>query len=97
MDYAVVASSILGTTNLNIDAIKTGSYSIRGQVKEIGNNIPCRVRLFEKNTGRLIADIETDEDGDYVFTNLIKTRFFVVAHHPASIYNAVIQDNVVPK
>ena len=70
---------------------------IKGQVKELGNNIPCRVRLFEKSTGRLIADIETDEDGNYVFTNLIKTKFFVVAHHPTSQFNAVIQDNVVPK
>ena len=71
--------------------------SIMGQVKELGNNIPCRVRLFEKTSGRLIADVATDEIGNYAFPNLIKTRFFVVAHHPASQFNAVIQDNVVPK
>ena len=97
MDYAVVASSIVGTKNRNIDAIKTGSYSISGKVKELGNNIPCRVRLFEKNTGRLIADVATDEVGNYKFLNLIKTKFFIVAHHPLNQYNAVIQDNVVPK
>ena len=70
---------------------------IKGQVKELGNNIPCRVRLFEKSTGRLIADVATDEVGNYEFLNLIKTKFFVVAHHPTSQFNAVIQDNVVPK
>ena len=70
---------------------------IKGQVKELGNNIPCRVRLFEKSTGRLIADVATDEVGNYEFLNLMKTRFFIVAHHPASQFNAVIQDNVVPK
>ena len=70
---------------------------IKGQVKELGNNIPCRVRLFEKSTGRLIADVATDEVGNYAFLNLIKTKFFVVAHHPLNQYNAVIQDNVVPR
>ena len=70
---------------------------IKGQVKELGNNIPCRVRLFEKSTGRLIADVATDEVGNYKFLNLMKVRFFIVAHHPENQYNAVIQDNVVPK
>lgn len=96
-EYVVVSSGIVGVRNPNNDPIENGDYSIKGQVKELGNNIPCRVRLFEKNTGRLIADVETDEVGNYKFLNLIKTKFFVVAHHPASIYNAVIQDNVVPK
>lgn len=95
--YAVVSSSIVGVRNLNNDPIENGGYSIKGQVKELGNNIPCRVRLFEKSTGRLIADVATDEAGNYKFLNLIKTKFFVVAHHPASQFNAVIQDNVVPK
>ena len=70
---------------------------IKGQVKELGNNIPCRVRLFEKSTGRLIADVATDEVGNYEFLNLIKTKFFVVAHHPTSQFNAVIQDNIIPE
>lgn len=64
---------------------------------ELGDNIPCRVRLFEKSTGRLIEDVATDNSGHYEFDHLAKTRFFIVAHHPASQYNAVIQDNVVPK
>lgn len=72
-------------------------YSIKGQIKEGGISIPCRVRLFEKLSGRLVFDVETDENGFYVFNHLNKTRFFLVAHHPASQFNAVIQDNVVPK
>lgn len=96
-DYAVVSSSIVGVGNPNIDPIGNGDYSIKGQVKELGNNIPCRVRLFEKNTGRFIADVLTDEVGNYEFVNLIKTKFFIVAHHPENQYNAVIQDNVIPK
>lgn len=96
-EYAVVSSGIVGVRNPNNDPIGNGGYSIKGQVKELGNNIPCRVRLFEKSTGRLIADVATDEVGNYKFINLMKARFFVVAHHPENQYNAVIQDNVVPK
>lgn len=70
---------------------------IKGSVSELNIPIPCRVRLFEKLSGRLIADKLTDENGFYEFDHLTKTKFFIVAHHPASQFNAVIQDNVVPK
>lgn len=72
-------------------------FLIKGAVTEVNFPIPCRVRLFEKLTGRLIADVATDALGHYEFSNLAKVKFFIVAHHPASQYNAVIQDNVVPK
>ena len=71
--------------------------SIKGQVRETGIPMPCRVRIFEKLSGRLVADILTDSNGFYEFDHLTKTKFFIVAHHPASQFNAVIQDNVVPK
>ncbi|TCB17313.1 carboxypeptidase regulatory-like domain-containing protein [Acinetobacter sp. ANC 5045] len=71
--------------------------SIKGQIKEGGNNIPCRVRLFNKLTGRIVRDITTDQHGNYEFDHLLHSIFFVVAHHPSSKFNAVIQDNVVPK
>ena len=96
-EYAVVRGGIVGVRNPGNDSINNGDYSIKGQVKELGNNIPCRVRLFEKSTGRLIADVATDEVGNYKFLNLIKTKFFIVAHHPQNQYNAVIQDNIIPE
>lgn len=94
----LVNLSVTGAINSTSDAIYTldKGISIKGQVKALGIAIPCRVRLFEKLTGRLIADIATDNSGFYEFNHLVKARFFVVAHHPASQYNAVIQDNVVP-
>lgn len=70
---------------------------IKGQVRLQGVRTPCRVRLYEKLSGRLIADIATDAQGNYEFKNLTELPFFIVAHHPASQFNAVIQDNVVPK
>ena len=71
--------------------------SIKGRVSEKNTPIPCRVRLFEKLSGRLIADVLTDNTGYYAFDHLTETKFFIVAHHPQNQYNAVIQDNVVPK
>ena len=71
--------------------------AIKGQVKELNIPFPCRLRLFERISGRLISEVMTDQSGNYVFNHLTTNKFFVVAHHPASQYNAVIQDNVVPK
>ncbi|OTG87204.1 hypothetical protein [Acinetobacter sp. ANC 3832] len=71
--------------------------SIKGQVKEVGAPIPCRIRLFEKISGRIVFETVTDQNGFYEFDHLTKTKFFIVAHHPLSQFNAVIQDNVVPE
>ena len=62
-------------------------------------NVPfaCRVRLHEKQTGRIIFDLPTDPNGFYEFDHLTRAKFYVVAHHPAGEFNAVIQDNVEPK
>jgi len=83
----------------NNDSILTSDkgLSIKGKVSEKSTPIPCRIRLFEKLSGRLVADIETDHSGNYEFNHLTQTSFFIVAHHPKNQYNAVIQDNVVPK
>ena len=45
-----------------------------------------------------MAEVATDNQGHYAFYNLNdEERFFIVAHHPRLQFNAVIQDNVVPK
>lgn len=87
--YAYAQSNATRSSNTGL--------KIAGKVKEIGINIPCRVRLFEKISGALVADIKTDHVGHYEFTHLMNTRFFIVAHHPTNEFNAIIQDNVVPK
>lgn len=71
--------------------------SIKGSVKEQNIPFPCRLRLFERISGRLISEVMTDQSGNYVFNHLTANKFFIVAHHPQNQYNAVIQDNVVPK
>ncbi len=71
--------------------------AIKGQVKELNIPFPCRVRLFERLSGRLINEVLTDNSGNYVFNHLTANKFFIVAHHPSNTYNAVIADLVVPK
>ncbi|MCO8092632.1 carboxypeptidase regulatory-like domain-containing protein [Acinetobacter lwoffii] len=71
--------------------------SIKGVVKEQNVPIPCRLRLYEKLSGRLVMETITDNSGNYLFDHLNKASFFIVAHHPAGEFNAVIQDNVEPK
>ena len=80
-------------------AFKTAdAKSIKGQVQEKKVPLPCRVRLFERKSGRLMAEVATDPQGYYAFYNLNdEERFFVVAHLPRLQFNAVIQDNVVTK
>ncbi len=84
---------------VTFDQIRTQNVGLKitGSVSQKNTPIPCRVRLFEKLSGRLIADAQTDSSGNYEFDHLTETKFFIVAHHPASQFNAVIQDNVVPK
>lgn len=87
----------LRSSPMHINTVLYGDLSIKGQVKEKNIPIPCRVRLFERQSGRLISDIETDNAGNYEFGHLAMNKFFIVAHHPANLYNAVIADLVVPK
>ena len=90
---------IINAVYSNNDVIRTSDkgLSIKGTVKQENIPIPCRVRLFEKLSGRLIADVLTDNTGYYAFDHLTQAKFFLVAHHPQNQFNAVIQDNVVPK
>lgn len=98
VESAVIKDNvILVRINKPYSAINGSVSSIRGVVRKLGVNLPCRVRLYEKQTGIKVDEILTDEFGNYVFTNLEKIKFFIIAHDPLSQYNAVIQDNVVPK
>ena len=91
--------TIICAKNPDLDSVydHRNHFFINGVVEKMGIQIPCRVRLYEKLSGRLIEDVLTDLDGNYKFTGLSRTAFFIVAHDPATQYNAVIQDNVVPK
>ncbi len=73
--------------------------SVKGSVKKLGQNYQnASVVLYNKANLQPIAIRKPKENGDYSFLGLttdIKT--FVVAFDASKQYNAVIQDNVVPK
>ena len=71
--------------------------NVKGVVTKQNVRMPCKVRLYDKQSGHFIKEVTTDDYGNYYFSQLSKMVFFIVAHDPASQFNAVIQDNVVPK
>ena len=76
----------------------TGIYSIQGLALKQGVIYKnCDVRLHEKSTGILVNRTLTKEDGSYFFKNLNKGKFILIATDYVGNFNAVIQDNVVPK
>lgn len=73
--------------------------SIKGSVKKLGSNYSnATVVLFNK-TGLLpLAIRRPNEVGDYeVFGLNLNLICFIAAFDSSNQYNAVIQDNVVPK
>ena len=73
--------------------------SIKGTVKKLGGQYSdAMILLFNKSNYQLIAATQPKDDGSYKFLGLhdgLKT--FVVAFDKKQQFNAVIQDNVVPK
>ena len=83
---AICPSDLILTSDIGL--------AIKGQVKELNIPFPCRLRLFERISGRLISEVMTDQSGNYVFNHLNANKFFIVARHPLNQFNAVIADLV---
>lgn len=76
-----------------------GFGQIKGTTKKVGNNYsPVPVCVFRRDNRQLLWETKSKADGSYAFRNIAKgLECFVVAFDPNEEYNAVIQDNVVPK
>ena len=84
----------------NIDAGKTNTIaSVKGSVKKLGVKYKdALVVLYNKNGLLPISTRKPDDNGDYQICGLNNSlSCFVVAFDDAQQYNAVIQDNVIPK
>jgi len=82
------------------DQSVTNDYGgiIKGTTQKIGSTLSCLVRVYEKSSGRLIDQEYSDINGEYKFTNLkIGIKYLIMGFDPKNEFNAVIQDNVVPK
>lgn len=73
--------------------------SIKGSVKKLGSQYKdAIVALFNKRNLDPISATKPSETGDYHFSGLNNSLVtFVIAFDNNKQYNAVIQDNVVPK
>lgn len=90
-----IIPAINGNRDLLVSSEK--GLSIKGQVKEKSISIPCRVRLHEKASGRIIDDVQTDSNGFFKFDHLNLFRFYAVAYHPTNQHNTLIFDDLIPK
>ena len=92
-----VVTNLVTTGLREIKAIKVGS--IQGSVLELSNPLksPSVVRCYNTTSGSLECEIRNVTAG-YVFHGLNALHVYtIVALDPLRRYNAVIQDNVVPK
>ena len=73
--------------------------SVKGSVKKLGQNYQnASVVLYSKANLQPIAIRKPKENGDYSFMGLTTDmKTFVVAFDANKQFNAVIQNNVVPK
>ncbi len=68
---------------------------IKGVTNKLGVPVSCQVKAIDRNTGRLLSSTKSNESGKYILFGTKNTS--VVAFDPDERFNAVIQDNVVPK
>lgn len=89
---------ISGDFNTNFGASSTVT-SIKGTVKKLGEKYQnAMVALFVKKNLSPIAIRKPNSDGSYQFLGVnMDSKFFIVSFDNQNQYNAVIQDNVVPK
>ena len=87
-----------GSFNTSFGADNT-VRKISGSTKKLGQNYQnATVVLFNKQNMQAIAVSKPDASGNYQFPGLnVSLSCFLVGFDNAKLYNAVIQDNVVPK
>ena len=91
---ALQASSLLQSVNTGPVVAK-----IRGSVKKLGDAYQnANIVLYNKVNLQPIAVRRPDQNGNYQFLGLnTDLKTFVIAFDKNQKFNAVIQDNVVPK
>ena len=70
---------------------------IAGVIMELGSPVTRQVRAYSRANGALLESTYSNEDGKYKMYLPYDTAFTIVSIDSNKQYNAVIQDNVVPK
>ena len=103
MTKPVLRKSGRSSAFINVSNSKFGSKNtitkVNGSVKKIGVSYnDAIVSLFNKDTMRLVSSAIPNKHGEYQFNGLSgDMECFIVSFDLRKQFNAVIQDNVVPK
>lgn len=74
-----------------------GTGYIAGTVTVEGVPAARPVRVYDRETGVLVAETQSAADGTYLVDNLAGGReYIVLAVDTARVHNAVVQDRIVP-
>ena len=95
----MMLSSLKASINRSLSIIQYDhGKEIKGITMQVGIPLSSPVKLYERSTGLLVSTAISTSDGEYRFRGLpALMKFTVVAIDPTKQFNAVIQDNVVPK
>ena len=70
---------------------------VSGVTMELGMRVSRQVRAYSRANGSLIESTHSDKNGQYKMYLPHDSAYTIVSIDPNKIFNAVIQDNVVPK
>lgn len=70
---------------------------IAGVVMELGSPVVREVRAYSRENGSLLESTNSDENGQYKMYLPYGLAYTIVSIDTNKKFNAVIQDNVVPK
>lgn len=72
-------------------------HVIAGRIFELGLPVSRLVYVYSRNPGRLLARTRSDPNGRYKLYVPHDMAYTIISKDPNRKFNAVIQDNVVPK
>ena len=70
---------------------------IAGTTFELGQPVSRPVRIYSRVNGALVASTQSNEFGEYKAYLPLDTAYTIVSIDSNKNFNAVIQDNVIPK
>ena len=70
---------------------------IAGTTFELGRPVSRPVRFYSRANGALLVSTQSNEFGEYKAYLPIDMAYTIISIDPNDRFNAVIQDNVVPK
>lgn len=77
---------------------KTSAQSlISGEIRQLGIPVSRELRAYSKANGALLGATKSDKSGRYKIYLPRDSMYTLVSIDPNKKFNAVIQDNVVPK